>query len=137
MDLYTIPGPCASAYVRHNFRVFNTFIHIFSYTYLDCHVNINMGIKSHMDLYPAYVNILTAMFWSKTVCPIKEGLCTGACVPVYMWASPPPPHADIPLFHLAKEQEFPWDSWQLVTDLEWGISYVFPAVIQRSLRWNT
>lgn len=53
---------------------------------------------------------------------------------------PPPPRAMltvIALFHLAKEQEFPWDPWQLLTDLEREIFHVFLTVIQRSLRWRT
>lgn len=54
MHLPTIPGGCTSAHLRHKVRVSNAFTHIFSYTYIDCHRNINMGVKAHMDLYHPY-----------------------------------------------------------------------------------
>lgn len=96
MHLYTIPGPCTNAYLRHNLRVSDAFTHtFFPYTYLDCHININMGINSHIDLYQTCVNVLTAVFRQQTMYSIRRGLRTGTCVSVYRCTSPLPSHADI------------------------------------------
>lgn len=152
MHLSTIPGRCTSAHLRHHVRVSNAFTHIFFIHKHRLSPKHQHGCQTTHGSLPSickysHSSVLIADCVPHTGGPLHRYLnifmCLLTCARHHCplrSSFPPPPRAMltvIALFHLAKEQEFPWDPWQLLTDLEREIFHVFLTVIQRSLRWRT
>lgn len=140
MHLPTIPGPCTSAYLRHNVRVSNAFTHIFFIHILRLPQKHQHGCQTTHGSLPSickysHCSVLIADCVPHTGGPLHRYLnifmCLLICARHHCPLRPPSfprPRAVltvIALCHLAKEQEFPWDPWQLMTDLERENFHVF------------